>query len=184
MLNLLKREKRYMIRAEYLGRLTNIFIFILVLACIYYGVLLMANGFLIRFEKKVIEDEVVNISLSSSQKDLQSYEEALKHLESEYNFFSKEIIFPTDFISLIDNKKISGVNLTAINFQKKNNENESRLEIIGVAQNRDILIKYANSFKTDPVFQNVNVPISSLAKNNEIPFSLSFNAKIEKQNEN
>jgi hypothetical protein len=154
------------------------------LASAYYGVLLVANGFLVKFEKKVVEDEAVNISLSSSQKDLESYEETLKHLESEYNFFSKEIIFPTDFISLINNKKISGINLTAINFQKTNNESEAGLEIRGFAQNRDILIKYANSFKTDPVFQNVNVPISSLAKNNEIPFSLSFNAKIEKQNEN
>ena len=172
-----------MIRAEYLGRLTNILLIVLIMACLYYGILLISNGFLVRFEKKAVENEAVNISLSSSQKDLKEYIDALKHLEAEYNLFSKEIIFPTDFISIVNNKKINGINLTSINFQKINDSNEVNLDIKGVAQNRDILINYVNSFKEDQTFKNVNVPISSLTKTTEIPFNLSFNAKIEKQDE-
>lgn len=183
MLNLLKRENRYMIRAEYFGRFTNIILLVLIFSTIYYGILLVSNGFLVKFEKEAVENEAANISLSSSQKDLKDYEDTLGHIETEYALFSKLIAFPTDFISLINNKKINGINLNSIVFQKINDSGEVSLEIRGIAQNRDVLINYANSFKVDEKFKNVSVPISSLAKSNDIPFTISFNAKVE-QNEN
>jgi hypothetical protein len=183
MLNLLKRENRYMIRAEYFGRFTNIILLVLIFSTIYYGILLASNSFLVKFEKEAVENEAANISLSSSQKDLKDYENTLGHIETEYALFSKSIAFPTDFISLINNKKINGINLNSIVFQKINDEGEVSLEIRGVAQSRDILINYANSFKADEKLKNVSVPISSLAKTNNIPFTISFNAKVE-QNEN
>jgi len=184
MLNLLKRERRYEIRTEYFGRFLNIILLVLIFSIAYYCILLVSNSFFVSVEKKIVENESLNILLSSSQQDLKSYEDALNHLEGEYNLFSKKIAFPTDFISIIDSKKMAGVNLTSISFQKINDKEEVALEIKGVAQNRDTLVRYSNSFKEDQRLTGISLPVSTLAKSSDIPFALSFNSKIEIQNEN
>lgn len=184
MLNLLNREKRYFLRAEYLGRLLNLFLGIVIFSLVFYGVLLFSNSFLIGFEKKAVENESNNMTFASLQKDLKEYEEMLQHIEGEYSLFSKEIIYPIDFLSIINSKKIDGITVTGMNFQKVNDEGEVNLEVKGIANSRDILIAYSNSLKTEPLFKEVTIPISSLARNINIPFVISISAKIETPNEN
>lgn len=181
MLNLLNREKRYFIRGEYLGRLLNVFLGVLIFSLAYYGILLFSNSFLVNFEKKVVESEKNNSSISSLEKELKEYEDVLKHIEAEYNLFSKDIVYPTDFISIINTKNISGIKLNSISFQKLNESGEVKLEIRGIAQNRDILISYSNSLKEVDSFKEVIMPISSLTKNIDIPFFITINAKIEEK---
>ena len=181
MLNLLNREKRYFLRREYFGRVANIFLGILVFCLVFYGVLLISNGFLVSFEKTAVENEAKNISESTLQKDLTEYEDRLAHIEAEYKLFSKEIIYPTEIISLIKEKEILGITLNAIIFQKIDEKGNIKLEIRGVAKNRDILINYLNSFKKEEIFKDVTVPLSSLAKNSDIPFTFSVNTKIDKK---
>lgn len=181
MLNLLNREKRYFIRGEYLGRLLNIFLGVVIFSLVYYAILLFSNSFLVNFEKKVVESEKNNSSISSLQKELKEYENVLKHIESEYNLFAKNIIYPTDFISIINSKNISGIKITSLSFQKISEEGGVRLEVNGIADNRDILIQYSNNLKDVESFKDVTVPISSLTKNTNIPFSITINAKIEEK---
>jgi hypothetical protein len=45
------------------------------------------------------------------------------------------------------------------------------------------LVNYSDSLKTEALFKDVNVPVSSFAKDADIPFSLSINAKINLTNE-
>lgn len=183
MLNLLNREKRHYIRREYFGRLSNIFLGIIIFSLIFYGVLLISNGFLVSFEKTAVENQAKNISESSLQKDLEEYETKLSHVEAEYKLFSKQIIYPTEIISLIKQKEIEGIFLNAISFQKTDQEGGIKIEIKGTAKNRDTLLGYLNSLKTDPLFKDANIPFSSLAKNADIPFSLSVSGKIDKKDE-
>lgn len=183
MLNLLNREKRYFLRREYFGRLTNIFIGIIIFCSIFYGVLLFSNGFLVNFEKTAVEGEATRLLQSDLQKDLSEYETKLSHVEVEYNLFSKEVIYPTSIISIIKQKEIEGIVLNEIAFQKTDEVGNIKLEIKGVAKNRDTLINYSNSLKTDPLFKDINIPFSILAKNSNIPFSLSVTSNFYKKNE-
>jgi len=144
---------------------------------------LFSNGFLVNFEKTAVEDESKMLSESTLQKDLTEYETKLSHIQIEYDLFSKEIIYPTSVISRIKQKEIVGIILNTVTFQKVDDEGNIKLEIKGVAKNRDTLINYSNSLKTDILFKDVNIPFSSLAKNSDIPFSLSASGKIDKKNE-
>ena len=183
MLNLLNREKRYFLRREYFGRLANVFLGIIIFCLVFYGVLLLSNGFLVNFEKSAVEGESKRLSESTLQKDLDEYETKLSHVQQEYNLFSKETIHPTSIINIIKQKEIAGIILSNITFQKVDEEGNIKLEIKGVAKNRDTLINYSNSLKTDVLFKDVNIPFSSLAKNSDIPFSLSVSAKVDNKDE-
>jgi hypothetical protein len=183
MLNLLNREKRYALRREYFGRLINIFLGITIFSLVYGAVLLFSNSFLVSFEKMAVESEAKNLSDSSRQKELDEYEKKLARIESEYNLFSKQSISPTSILARIKQKEISGITLNSIVIQKTAEEGVVRLEMKGVAKTRDILINYSNSLKTDEIFKDVTIPFSSLAKNTDIPFSISVDAKINKSDE-
>lgn len=183
MLNLLNREKRHILRREYFGRLTNVTLGVIIFCLAYYGVLLFSNSLLINFEKTVADNESKNLTNSSIQKELDDYQNRLTHVQSEYNLFSKKIIYPTTVLAQIKEKEIPGISLNLINFQKTSEENVIKLEISGVAKDRDTLINYSSNLKTNDIFKDFNIPISSLAKNKDIPFSLSVNAKIIKKDE-
>jgi len=184
MLNLLNREKRYILRGEYFSRLLNVFLGILIFCLVYYGILLFSNSFLVNFEKSAVENESQNLLTSKSQKELNEYEQKLKHLQAEYNLFAKNMIYPKIFLNEITGKQIEGISLNSINFQKTDQEGVIKLDVRGVAKNRDILIRYSNSLKTDKIFKDVTIPVSSFARNTDIPFSLSVSAKIDQKNEN
>jgi hypothetical protein len=178
MLNLLNREKRYYLRREYLGRLSNVFLGILIFCLVFYLILMVSNNFLVSFEKIAVENETNSLSKSSFQKELDDYEKSIKHLQNEYNIFSKNIVNPTEVIFILKTKEMPGINLTAISFQKTE-EGLVKLEIKGISKNRDTLVNYVNNLKTTSLFKDVNVPISSLAKSIDIPFSISTSAKID-----
>lgn len=183
MLNLLNREKRHALRKEYFGRLINVFLGVVIFSLSYYGVLLFSNRFLIDFEKTAVENEAKNLAGSSLQKELDEYETKLSHIKAEYDLFSKEIIYPTSIISKIKEKEVSGIILNSIGFQKTNEEGVIKIEIGGVAKDRDTLINYSRNLKTDNLFKDISIPVSSLAKNKDVPFSLSVSAKIDKKDE-
>jgi hypothetical protein len=58
-----------------------------------------------------------------------------------------------------------------------------KLEISGVAKDRDTLINYSSNLKTNDIFKDFNIPVSSFAKNKDIPFSFPLNVKIDKKDE-
>jgi|GEM_PF-2228864 len=183
MLNLLNREKRYALRREYFGRLITVFLGVIIFSLVYFGVLIFSNSFLVNFEKIAVENEAKNLSDSSIQKELTEYETQLTRIESEYNLFAKEVIYPTEVLAKIKQKEIAGIVLSSIVFQKTEEIGMIKLDIKGVAKTRDILINYTNGLKNDESFGKVNIPFSSLAKTADIPFSLSLDVKINKKDE-
>jgi len=183
MLNLLKREKRYEIRKEYFRRLANVSILVLIISLVYYGVLLFSGTFLINFEKQAVELESQNIANSDLQKQVTEYEKTLNHIKIEYGIFSKKVMSPTFILAKLSEKTIAGIGLEAINLNKTNEDNVFNVEVRGVAKNRDILLAYSNSLQVESIFEGINIPLSSLTKNTDIPFTISMTAKTNKENE-
>ena len=183
MLNLLKREKRYEIRKEYFRRLINVTFLVLIISLAYYGVLLFSGTFIINFEKKGLEIESQNIANSELQKQVTEYEKQLSHLKIEYGLFSKKVMSPTFILAKLSEKTISGISLDGININKTDKEDVFAVDIKGIAKNRDILLQYSNSLKVESIFEDINIPLSSLTKNTDIPFAISMTAKTNKENE-
>jgi hypothetical protein len=184
MLNLLNKEKRFFLRREYFGRLTNVILSVIIFCLVFYGILLLSNSFLVNFEKIAVEIEFQNLAQSNLQKDLEIYEKNLAHIQAEYNLFSKKSTEPTLIISKIEQKQVPGIVLKSINFQKVDEEGGAKLQVGGLAKDRDTLINYSDSLKTENIFQEINIPLATFAKDSNIPFSLSINTKINLKNEN
>lgn len=76
-------------------------------------------------------------------------------------------------ISHVLNEQPEGVFLTGFAYQKPQGV-LSRLVISGVSRNREILQGFADSLKKNRLFSKVDLPISTLAPDRDIPFSISI----------
>lgn len=180
MLNLLNREIRHGLRKEYCLRLLNIFLMMLILTTVYYSVLLFSNTFLINLEKENLASEAERLALSSAQQDLIQYEQALNHVKIEYELFAADRILPTSIIEKILNYTISGISLSGISVNPSDVAGLVSIEVRGQSSNRETLLTYSNSLKENPDFSEVNIPLSSLTRNVDIPFTISMKYKTEK----
>jgi hypothetical protein len=180
MLNLLNRERRIYIRKEYLARLVNVFLLVIIFALFYFGVLLSSNLFLINFEKKIVEIEKNSILNSQSQKIFSEYESKITKLEEEY----KILIVPTmsfkNLSTIINQKKVKGIFLENINFLKEGEV--IKIDLKGIADTRETLFNYVNNFQMDQSFSEVNNPFSNFNKNSDISFTISMKFNLQ-QNE-
>lgn len=71
----------------------------------------------------------------------------------------------------------TGVKINSISFSKRNNNAEkigSSVIISGIAQNRESLVSFSSNLKKDSDFSSVEIPISNLAKEKNLPFSINI----------
>ena len=69
------------------------------------------------------------------------------------------------------------VKLDSINFmrgQSFDNKKSASMRVSGVASNREMLISFSNALKNSGKFSNVEVPVSSLTKDKDLPFTMNI----------
>jgi len=107
-----------------------------------------------------------------------------EEINSKLNIFQSSLvnISATEYLSEIINYLPGEVTLDSINFSQDKNYKESDgtlITISGVAINRDSLVSFSNLLKNSSTFSEVNMPVSSLAKEKNLPFTI--NIFIEKK---
>lgn len=83
----------------------------------------------------------------------------------------------TDFFSKIINYLPNEITLNSITFAKKQSYKEKNgtiISISGIAANRDSLVSFSALLKESGSFSSVEVPVSNLTKNKDLPFSMSI----------
>lgn len=64
--------------------------------------------------------------------------------------------------------------LSFIRGETFNRKPGTKIAVSGVATNRDALVSFANSLKSSGSFSSVEVPVSSLTKDKDLPFSINI----------
>lgn len=70
-----------------------------------------------------------------------------------------------------------GVKLNSILFSKKQGDKDKKgtaILISGIARNRESLVSFGNILRETNKFSSVEVPVSSLAKEKDLPFSMNI----------
>ena len=70
----------------------------------------------------------------------------------------------------------SGIAITSISLTRGGQP--GAIAIGGTASTRDSLVAFSKRLQNEPSFSNASLPVSSLAKNKDIPFSISIDSKF------
>jgi hypothetical protein len=188
MLALLLKKNRKEIRNEFRLRFLNIFLVILILIISVNFVFLVAFYFMIDevgkfsvkelnnlsseidqelvFEINLLEDKISQDIKNFSQPNTvysQILESINEHLVNENSATSSAVTI--NELSLVEGSK----NITAI--------------LNGRSQNRESLVDFVDSLRSDSNFENINLPISDLAKDSNLNFTIDFNVRKSSFNE-
>lgn len=119
--------------------------------------------------------------LSRSNED-ESIKELLSlpvEIDAKLGFFRSSVknISVADYLSRIVEALPPGVKLKSLSFSRSQNFEDkigTLISVSGQAANRDSLISFSNSLRSLGLFSAVEVPVSSLTKDRDLPFSIDI----------
>lgn len=181
MSNNLTEEYKKKIHREYIFRyLVVLFTQLFIISVI--GVLLLAPAFIsARVSKSTAQSQLDDIVIDDT---FEAEELKLQETTKILTVFSLDKEIGT--IEMITEKIVgslnSGVTLTTFSFTENIEIDEGRkkqkytVSISGTARSRNDLIAYKNALEKEDTFEDIDLPVSNLAKDTDVPFNISFKA--------
>jgi hypothetical protein len=180
MINLLPPHAQKKVQIEYWIRVCSVWIFLLGVACIIVGSLLVPSLVLVQSQLKVYSGEYQN---ASSQNDLyENLEQEVRvandtaaHLVSS----DKNVLF-SSLISEVEEVADRTVLIKSISLSRTKELVES-IQISGEAVSRSALVEFRDELESSPLFISAALPLSNLAKDKDVPFSITIVINNEPQ---
>lgn len=179
MFNLLPENLRKSIVTEYKLRLSIVVLLFVVLLQFSFLIFLFPSWLTSHYKEKdfLVKSDELNRSISAL--DVSSTTAFIKSINEKLSVANQTLEYPK-LIPIIDSVisyKGTSIRLDGILYTV-NGSNSGVLTINGMGDKRDSLVAYADSLKKIDSFKKVDLPISNLAKDKNIDFSISVN--IEK----
>jgi len=169
---LLPQEHRGNLLRQYRLRLAIIALFLFSGSIFIALILLVPSYFLVKVDKNGILQEKLVVEKSINEEGDKDIEKALAELKSDILILNTVDQNPSSLISFILEKKSKGVHLNE--FAYKYFPEESTLSVSGRADSRKELIAFSKKLELNPQFKEVDLPISNLAKDSNIPFTINI----------
>ncbi len=182
-MNLLPNEEKEILKKGFKIRvfvLLNIFLTIFFIAA---SIFLIPPYFLANEQLAVIS----SLNTSIKPEDENSISKTLlipTEIQNKINFFETNLKNKkaSDAISEVVSLKNSGIKINSMFFNKipQGGEAEVTMIVSGIAEKRDSLISFQSALRDSGKFRSVDVPVSSLAKDRDLPFSINLIISREK----
>lgn len=179
MFNVLTKDLKTNIEREYKGRKLYMWLVILIFICVYLTFILIPSFIFVISEKKSVDTISDSIKNSNNSKE----DEQTKKIFNDTNKFlefintNKSTVYTGDILSKIIFLKNNGIRLTDVIYQKQT-ATTSVFTLKGFAINRDSLISFSKNISSDPVFKDINLPVSNFTKDKNIEFSFDINVSL------
>ena len=175
MINLLPIEEKKRTRRDYIFRLLTVALGAVSVSTLIGIVTLFPSYFIADFLKRTAIEKA-EISRKTNGEDnqeniikiLKETQQKLEILSSEREQASLRTVFDTAI-----NYKPSTIILTGLVYQKES-EDKATFTISGVADSREDLLVFSVNLERDVLFDDVELPVSNLAKDKDIKFTLTI----------
>jgi len=179
MFYLLPKSEKNSLRKEYLFRLGSVVLVMISILFVVVDVFTISSYFILKSEQSFLEKQIVTLKKTFDVNGKRQLSESL--LNSTKTSLAKllpleESAYPTDIISSALSTKKQGVRIQEIVFVRNDNRTVN-IQLIGVSSDRETLISFVNSLKRNILFNNVDLPVSNLAKNTNVDFNLNLTTK-------
>ena len=179
MLKLLLSNDRHALRREYIARVFNVYLIILIILCAVMMVLLFIPHLFVRVQDAAVTNELDNAKIIDGSKQRADFEKLSRHVQFEYDLFTAPIIKPFDVLSRLTAVPSEGIELTSINVLKnvvndKKGEVSLNITLSGNAKDRGALVAYSKNLEADEFFEKVLVPPTNFTKDSDITFTITL----------
>ncbi|MBL7045135.1 MAG: hypothetical protein ISR98_00850 [Parcubacteria group bacterium] len=179
MRNLLSQKDKKVIINEYKLRIIIIVLTAIFLTTLIAGTLLVPSYILSNFKFNIIKEHAEIIKKSVEKREQSGSGLILNDTQQKLNILSiseDNVLLSTAFRKILD-KRPSGIKINEL-FYKKQQDNSGAIITSGVASKRDILLQFEKDLKKENIFSEVVLPISNLASDRNIEFSISIKGKF------
>ena len=181
MLNLLPKKYKEQVRAEYIRRFVITSAVVLSFVGVCFGVAIFPTYIDVKLKKEAIEVDLASVKSSSVAKDKDAVTTTIKDLETKMKIIS--LVSgekATDFISKALESKTKGISIQNVSYVKKDDLSKE-VVIAGVAQSRVDMVSFSKKMKSSDWTTVSDIPLSNLASERNIPFSITLTATSIKQ---
>ncbi len=170
MLNLLPQEERYMLRSNERMRFIAVAALFLAGVCVLSVFMLAPSLMTLLFERAHVVRELA--LLEDSRVSDAEFDQALLLLKADTSSLTniKEHSLPSELFTLILTEKQQGVAIMDMSYQ----EAGGQLRISGIAKTREAFVHFTRELESSPRFTSVAFPVSGLAQNTDLPFSITL----------
>lgn len=161
----------------YRGRLALMYLGI-VLAASLTAVALFAPAFLLASAKKsalFLGGAGASDNAEAESKEIEAEVRTLKEKLSYAKADAGDVPF-SSVLERVGSRREPGISITSISLRR--GAEKGAISISGRASTREALVAFAKSLQGEPSFSRVDLPVSSLAKSRDIPFSIGIDSKF------
>lgn len=174
MFNLLPKPEKDAVRREYRVRLATVILWFLSAALVIGSLLLLPSWFLSAQKEAAAESRFDALERSVGRRESADLEGDLLALATQVQSLSREAppgLF-YELIGAVVSRRPKGVSLESIAVTDRG-EGKHTVTVAGVAADRDALVSFSRALGEIPLLERAKLPLSNLAKESGIPFSLS-----------
>jgi len=177
MRNLLLEKDKKKIRQEYAIRLAAVALLFAFVAVLLGSIFLLPSFFLSNAKKQAMEERRDIIEQSIAVREQEASLTTLTDANEKLLLLSP----PSDTVSLLELLTVvveaqpSGISIREFFYTARNSDDgNNELRLSGVAERRENLLAFQNALRKKPIFSSVTLPVSNLAADQNISFSLNL----------
>jgi len=178
-MNLLPKTEKELLKKGLKNRFLIVAMF-LISAFFIAGFIMLIPSYVLTLEYFSKNDLENNFAKVNDENSIEKILNLSTEIDSKLKFFQFSInnnSSAIDSISKIVNSLPGGVLLNSISFSREQDYKEKRGTVIlvsGTAYDRNSLVSFSNILKESNSFSSVDVPVSSLTKDRNLPFSMNI----------
>lgn len=176
MINLLPPGQRNAVEREYKFRLGSAYILLLSIAVFVGVVLLLPSYFFIDVQEDLVLQELGELHSSSENAEQEAIKEELR-VTNEYLqilTLEEDRTFIYLIIKKISEHSLKEIEITSITYGRAKEKGTSIFSVGGTATTRKALLAFKKSLEGDELFDEVILPVSSLAKDENLSFKIQI----------
>lgn len=177
MINLIPIKEKKEIKKDFYYRFLIVFFAMLILL-IFISLIAILPVYFVSYEKKISINKKLEIQKNETMPEIdQKAQTAIKNLNARLDLLEKarqnKYVFSEKVIKEIVHQKVSGIKINRI-FYENNSLESKKINIMGLAQNREQLLLFRKALENGPFFKEVDLPISNFVKGRDIQFHLNL----------
>jgi hypothetical protein len=182
-MNLLPKTEKENLKKGLKSRFTIVALSMLSLSLFVGFIMLLPSYFLVSsYLSEVVSEN--NISKSKDDASIKKILNLPVEISSKLDFFQSNIsdISVVDYFSKVIGYLPKGVRLDSVSFSRNSDKGKNSTVVLvsGTSLDRDSLVSFSTLLENSNLFSSVEVPVSSLTRDKNLPFSMNLLIKSQK----
>jgi len=181
MINLIPTEAKKYVRMEYWLRTVSMWFLLLTFAVGIIGALLIPSVVLIRSQLVVSNNNYQAISAQNEKYTTLEKKVRISNNLSQKLLAWKDVPSFTSYITLIEGQAQKTIRIKSLVSSRVDGLNVEEITVVGIADSRQALVSFRDTLEAQNIFESVELPLSNLAKDKDVPFNIIVKVKVPKK---